>query len=131
MINKFKKKNLFFYLVILLIFSVKFNFFLNIYIILKNNSETRLVSNYGYCSPQGYGFIKEMNKKYDLNYYNINTRNKIISPSSNIFNFSYNKKKSPYEILINFKSNNLDSIKNKFEIIEYKEECYLIKYLDG
>ena len=72
-----------------------------------------------------------MNKKYYLKYYNINTRNKIISPSSNIFNFSYDNKKSPYEILINYKSNNLDSIKNKFEIIENKEECYLIKYLDG
>ena len=129
-INK-KKINSFFFLILILIFSIKFNFFLNIYVILKNSSETRLVSNYGYCNPLGYGFIKEMNEKYDLNYYNINTRNRIISPSSNIFNFSYDNEKSPYEILINYKSNNLDSIKNKFEIIENKEECYLIKYLDG
>ena len=126
-----KKISLFFFLILILIFSIKFNFFLNIYVILKNDSEARLVSNYGYCNPLGYGFIKEMNEKYELKYNNINTRNKIIAPDSNVFNFSFNKQKSPYEILINFKSKNLNSIKNNFEIIENKEECYLIKYIDG
>ena len=37
---------------------------------------------------------------------------------------------SPYEILINFKFENLNSIKNNFKIIENKEQCYLIQYLN-
>ena len=71
-----------------------------------------------------------MNKKHNLDNYNINIINKIIAPDSNVFNYSFKKKKSPYEILINFKFENLNSIKNNFKIIENKEQCYLIQYLN-
>ena len=125
-----KKINLFFFIIFFLILSIRFDFFLNIYHIFKNSSEVRLVSSYGYCNPLGYGFIKEMNKKHNLDNYNINIINKIIAPDSNVFNYSFKKKKSPYEILINFKFENLNSIKNNFKIIENKEQCYLIQYLN-
>ena len=128
-LKKFKI-NIFFFAMIFLIFSVKFNFFINIYTILKNNNNTRMISYYGYCYPKGYGFIQEMNSKYNLKNYNINTNNKINLPSSNIFNFSFKKKNSPYEILINFKPEDLNIIKKKFKLIESQKECHLIKYIN-
>ena len=128
------KINVFFLIIFFLIFTIKFDFFLNIYVILKNNSEARMISNYGYCFPRGYGFIQEVNSKYNLNDYNINTNNKIDLQSSNfdtdIFNFRFKKKKSLYEILINYKSEDLDIIKKKFKVIESQQECHLIKYLN-
>ena len=128
-LKKFKV-NIFFFIILFLIFTIKFNFFLNIYIILKNNNDARMISNYGYCYPKGYGFIQEISSKYNLKDYNINTNNKMNLPTSNIFNFSFKKKKSLYEILINFKSEDLDIIKKKFKVIESQQECHLIKYIN-
>ena len=128
-LKKFKV-NVFFFIVLFLIFTIKFDFFLNIYIILKNNNDARMISNYGYCYPRGYGFIQEMNSKYNLKDYNINTNNKTELQSSNIFKFSFKKKKSLYEILINFKSEDLDIVKKKFKVIESQQKCHLIKYIN-
>ena len=128
-LKKFKV-NVFFFIILFLIFTIKFDFFLNIYIILKNNNDARMISNYGYCYPRAYGFIQEMSSKYNLKDYNINTNNKMNLPSSNIFNFSFKKKKSLYEILINFKSEDLNIIKKKFKVIESQQECHLIKYIN-
>jgi hypothetical protein len=124
------KVNVFFFIILFLIFTIKFDFFLNIYIILKNNNDARMISNYGYCYPKGYGFIQEMSSKYNLNDYNINTNNKMDLHSSDIFNFSFKKKKSLYEILINFKSEDLNIIKKKFKVIESQQKCHLIKYIN-
>ena len=128
-LKKFKV-NIFFFTILFLIFTIKFNFFLNIYIILKHNNDARMISNYGYCYPRGYGFIQEMSSKYNLKDYNINTKNKTELQSSNIFKFSFKKKKSLYEILINFKSEDLNIIKKKFKVIESQQECHLIKYIN-
>ena len=49
---------------------------------------------------------------------------------TDIFNFRFKKKKSLYEILINYKSEDLDIIKKKFKVIESQQECHLIKYLN-
>ena len=87
-LKKFKI-NIFFFIIIFLIFIIKFNFFTNIYTILINNNNARMISNYGYCYPKGYGFIQEMNSKYNLKDYNINTSNKMNLPTSNIFKFSF------------------------------------------
>ena len=89
-----------------------------------------MISNYGYCYPKGYGFIQEMSSKYNLKDYYINTNNKMERQSSNIFKFRFKKKKSLYEILINFKSEDLDIIKKKFKVIESQQECHLIKYIN-
>ena len=128
-LKKFKV-NVFFFILLFLIFTIKFDFFLNIYIILKNNNDARMISNYGYCYPRAYGFIQEMSSKYNLKDYNINTNNKMNLPSSNIFNFSFKKKKSLYEILINFKSEDLNIIKKKFKVIESQQKCHIIKYIN-
>ena len=76
-LKKFKI-NIFFFILLLLVFANKFDFFLNTYIILKNNAHSRLIDNYGYCNPQAYGFIKDVYNKYNLHKYNIKTSNKNI-----------------------------------------------------
>ncbi len=124
-----QKQNLLFLILFLLIFSIKFQFFLNIYIILKNKIETRMISTYGYCYPLGYGFINEIYSKYDLNDYNLNINNKNIAPTSNIFKFSFANKKSHHEILINYRLSDLKKIKKEFKMIESNGDCHLIKYL--
>ena len=67
-LKKFKI-NIFFFILLFLVFANKFDFFLNTYIILKNNAHTRLIDNYGYCNPQAYGFIKDVYNKYNLHKY--------------------------------------------------------------
>ena len=125
-----KKKNFILFIILfLLILSIKFNFFLNIYIILKNKTETRMISIYGHCYPHGYGFIEKVYLKYDLNNYNINTSNKNIAPTSNIFKFSFKNKQLQYEILINYSLSDLKKIKKKFKLVESDGDCHLIKYL--
>ena len=124
------KINIFFFIIIFLIFIIKLNFFSNIYTILMKNNYTRMIAYYGYCDPKGYGFIKEMNLKYNLKEYNINTINKNNLPNSNIFTFSFKKKKSPYEILINFNPEDLNNMKQNFVLIESKKKCHLIKYIN-
>ena len=73
-LKKFKI-NIFFFILLFLVFANKFDFFLNTLIILKNNAHSRLIDNYGYCNPQAYGFIKYVYSKYNLNKYNIKTNN--------------------------------------------------------
>lgn len=125
-----KKIEIFFFLILFLILSVKFNFFLNGYIILKNNIQSRLIETYGYCYPQAYGFIKYINEKYDLNNKNIKTSNREVLPSSEIFTYSNKKIPSSYEILINYNKKDLEKINNKFRIIDNKQQCYLIEHLN-
>tara|TARA_B100001109_G_C18670880_1_gene384042 strand:+ start:71 stop:466 length:396 start_codon:yes stop_codon:yes gene_type:complete len=124
------KLNSFFLVICALILTIKFEFFLNIYTILKNNIHSRMILSYGYCYPLGYGFIKDVVKIKNLEKKNIKTINSLNKPNSYIFIHSFNKENSKYEILINYDLEKLNNIKNKFEIIYYKENCYLIKYKD-
>tara|TARA_Y100000996_G_C22377475_1_gene583655 strand:+ start:169 stop:564 length:396 start_codon:yes stop_codon:yes gene_type:complete len=126
-IKKFKF-DIFFLVISVLILVIKFEFFLNIYIILKNNVHSRMISSYGYCYPLGYGFIKEAIKKKEIENLNIKTKNSLNIPNSNIFIYSFKNQKSQYEILINYELEKLNNIKKKFKIIYNKENCYLIKY---
>ena len=87
-----------------------------------------MISSYGYCYPLGYGFIKEAIKLKNLEKKNINTVNSLNKPKSYIFIYSFKKQSSKYEILINFDLDKLKNIKDKFEIIYNKQNCYLIKY---
>ena len=122
------KFNIFFLIICALILIIKFEFFLNIYTILKKNIHSRMISSYGYCYPLGYGFIKEAIKLKNLEKKNINTVNSLNKPKSYIFIYSFKKQSSKYEILINFELDKLKNIKDEFEIIYNKQNCYLIKY---
>ena len=123
---KNKKKNFFLLFIIFLIFSINFNFFLNSYIIIKNNITNRLTENYGYCDPMGYGFIQKVSKKYNLKNEKIDFQNKKIYPTSKIFIYSFNSKESNKQILINFNLDDLKKIKKKFKILYSERDCFLI-----
>ena len=123
-----KKNNFFLLFIIFLVFSVKFSFFLNIYIVTKNNAINRLTENYGYCYPMGFGFIHKIKKKYNLINENIEVKNKNVYPTSKIFIYSFNSQKSSKQILINFNIEDLNKIKKKFKILEKEQNCYMIEF---
>jgi|AACY02.6.fsa_nt_gi hypothetical protein len=131
-IKKISKKKLILTFIIFLILSIKLNFFYNTYLVLINDSHSRMLHNYGYCYPMGYGFIKEIKKKYKISGSKTNIKNQIISPSSAIFLYRFNSQnfKSKKEILLNYKPENLSSIDKNFKILEKRDNCYLIEYID-
>ena len=126
-IKLIKDKNIIFGFLIFLVFCIKFNFFLNIYVVYKNNIHNRLLSNYGFCYPMGYGFIKELKDKYNLNNTSINTYNDKIFPTSNIFSFTFKSKLSDKQFLINYDLNEIKKIDRQFDILEEKDNCFFIK----
>ena len=52
------KNRLFLYFIIILSIGVNYHFFLNTYILIKNDYSKRLISIYGSCEKEGYGFTK-------------------------------------------------------------------------
>ena len=88
--KKIKKNNANLFTIYIIIFILIFfflksqNFFLNVYLLLKNNLTQRMISKYGDCDKQGYGFIRKiyLEKKTDNN---IKVYNKENYPSSNFF----------------------------------------------
>ena len=99
------------------------NFFENSYIILKNNIQHRLVKGYGYCEKQGYGFIRDVKKKFLLNKKaSVKNFNKNF-PSSNWFlDIFEENKKYDYLILIN-----PQSLNSNYQVIYEKNNCFLVK----
>ena len=127
-----QKRYLVFFILISLIALKFFDLPINVYQIHKTNHENRLEKLYGYCYPNGYGFIKELKKKFNkLN--NIKTINlKDFANSNYFFNKPYLKYELNYLILINFNKNlksNTNLLKNS-SIIYQKDDCYLIKKND-
>ena len=123
-----KTKYIYFLATFLLI--LFFKFFENSYVILKKNYQLRLVDEYGFCSKTSYGFIKYIDKKYNLKK-NVNIINDEIHPSSDAFihkpNISYHK---DYLILLNY--NELDSkinLKN-YRVIEKIKNCFYLEKND-
>lgn len=122
-------KNLFFILFIL--FTLHYlNFFLNIFIVYKNNYTERMIKSSGYCDREGYGFIKDMIQKHKI------SDNPEVRNFSNIYpqvyGYFYDIKKnskSKYIIIINAENNNLEHFKKQgFIIIDSKKNsCYLLK----
>ena len=65
--KKLTTKNKFFlYLIIILSIAVNYNFFLNTYTLIKNDYSKRLISTYGICEKEGYGFVKIISDKFDI-----------------------------------------------------------------
>jgi hypothetical protein len=126
--SKILKQNIFFLLIILLFFSQSFGFFLNTYNLIKQDYPSRMISIYGDCSKEGYGFANYINQKYksDLNYIIMNGES---NTYATIQNFFYKKDKlfsNQLFILINYNNDLLKKFKN-FEIIEKNNNCYFIK----
>lgn len=99
-----KKINLKIFLIffILIGFMQVNNFFLNVYNIANMSYEHRSTKQYGYCEKWGYGFIRDVEKKYNLS--NVKVENlKSFSLSWVLFNPT--KKKSFDKIFINLDKN--------------------------
>jgi len=120
---KKKVDNKFIFKCILLLFLlIQSNFFLNIYTLIKYPFKDRMIANYGYCNNQGYGFIEQIKKKY-----NLSSNSKIINkhdfPSSYWFIDQFGEVKD-YEYIIHINSKDLILNEN---ILEQNFNCYIIK----
>jgi hypothetical protein len=118
-------------IILLIIFFLKSqNFFLNVYLLLKNDLTQRMISKYGDCTKQGYGFIRKiyLKKKTDNN---IKVYNKENYPSSNFFFYNSNKILSnKYLILINYTPIDIKKLNIKYQILYNEKQCYLIKIIN-
>lgn len=125
-----KKINSYTYYLAILFLTIYFNFFENVYVIYKSNFNERLVSNYGYCEKNSYGFIKFIEKKYKFNE-NISIQNDEIYPSSQAFIYKPKKENNKkFLILLNRNENKKTiNIKN-YSIIEKFKNCYYLKKND-
>jgi hypothetical protein len=94
---------------------------------MKNNLANRMISKYGDCSKQGYGFIHKIYLKKETEN-NINVYNKENYPSSNFFFYNSNKILSnKYLILINYTLSDIERLNIKYQILYKEKKCYLIK----
>lgn len=121
-----KFDNLIFILLIIFL-SVHFKFFENTYIILKSDYHQRLISNYGYCEKNSYGFIKYIEDKYKFEK-NIKIINDESYPLSD--GFIYKPKKNYYKnqiILINYNEKDSSIDLKKYKIIEKYKNCFYLK----
>lgn len=118
-------------IIFLIIFFLKSqNFFLNVYLLLKNDLTQRMISKYGDCTKQGYGFIRKiyLKKKTDDN---IKVYNKENYPSSNFFFYNSDKILSnKYLILINYTPFDIKKLNIKYQILYKEKQCYLIKLIN-
>ena len=112
---------------ILLIFIIKFNFFMNTYVVLKNNIHQRLENDYGYCYPMGYGFVKDSLKKFNLKGENIIYVNNNNYPSSQIFTFSFKSNEANKIFFLNHKIEEVKKKIKNFKILYSSSNCHLIE----
>lgn len=122
----FKFKNLIF-LLLIIFFSVHFKFFENTYIIFKSDYHQRLTHNYGYCEKNSYGFVKYIEKKYQLKK-NINIINDESYPRSDGFIYKPKKKFLNNQIIvINYNDNDSSVDMDKYNVIEKFKNCYYLE----
>jgi len=125
-----KKINNYTYYLAILFMIIYFNFFENVYAIYKSNFNERLVSNYGYCEKNSYGFIKFIEKKYKINK-NIIIQNDEIHPSSQAFIYKPKKENdTEFFILLNHNENKKTINMKNYSIIEKFKNCYYLKKND-
>ena len=121
-------QNLLIILIIVLFISVSNNYFLNSYILLKNNYHKRMILNHGYCEKEGYGFVKLILDKYEFRH-NINSINGNPSTYPSIGGLFYDNNKTQsddYLLLIDYQNDLSEKFKN-YLVIEQVQNCYLIK----
>tara|TARA_B100000242_G_scaffold281673_1_gene242164 strand:+ start:101 stop:496 length:396 start_codon:yes stop_codon:yes gene_type:complete len=125
------KSSVLFLLIILLFISTLFGFFHNTYNLIKQDYTTRMLSIYGDCSKEGYGFTKYINDKYksDFNYTVINGESNSYAITQDFFYKKENLFSRKFKILINYNDELLKNFKN-FEILEKNNNCYFIKLLN-
>ena len=127
----FKNKNFAIFVLLIFIMTI-FNSFLNTYIILKRNYETRLISSSGDCSKTGYGFIKKIVDKFPEINGNLNGYNFDDYPlATGYFWKPELKYTDDYLLLINSNPNEyLKFLSKGFSTIYQEANCYLLKKND-
>ena len=131
--KKIKHNNIIIILLSILSFLIFFKTFHNVYVINRNDYETRLTNNYGYCDKQGYGFVRSTINKNKIkdNIRIINNSNDFAAIDSLFYNFDkiYDEY---YLILLNHNDKSLGILKNpKYQILDsYENKCFLIKKND-
>lgn len=130
-------KGNFFYIIIFITITHYFNIYQNIYIIFKRNYEERMISSYGYCERESYGFLK---KAYEITGSSrlkvINFEEYLWPPINGLFKV-VNKETDPrYVVLLNLKNfkdnaqvSYLDEnvFLKKKNIILNDSNCYVLK----
>lgn len=122
------KKNLTIYIILLIFIIIFFQFFLNVYLILKTNYKDRLIHNYGYCEKTSYGFITYIDKKYSLKK-NIHIYNddKSVPYSAAFIHKPKFEFYQDYVILINYNDQkSFFDIKN-YTVVEKDKNCFFLK----
>jgi len=87
-----------------------------LYKIISVKYENRLVNYYGHCSKEGYGFIKDLKKKYDFKFNPIIINYRVYPSPYWISSDTYKKKNTNNIILINYPDSynlNFNKIKKK------------------
>ena len=131
--KKIKHNNIIIIIRSILPFLIFFKTFHNVYVINRNDYETRLTNNYGYCDKQGYGFVRSAINKNKIkdNIRIINNSNDFAAIDSLFYNFDkiYDEY---YLILLNHNDKSLGILKNpKYQILDsYENKCFLIKKND-
>ena len=131
MLNKIKKKlnykilDYILPLVLLIILSNTLDIPKKFYKVISVKYDTRLVNYYGYCSKEGYGFIKDLKKKYNFKFNPMIINYRVYPSPDWIINDTYKKTNIDNIILIGYPNNyNLafnKISKNKFISINHIE----------
>lgn len=103
--------------------------FLNTLIVLRQNYETRMITNAGNCNAQGYGFYKNIITNYAKNSNNIHSFNGNDLPKPEGYFFDHKKKYSTNEIiLLNVNKKKLKTyLDDRYKIVYSFENCYYLK----
>ena len=131
--KKINHNNIIIIILSILPFLIFFKTFHNVYVINRNDYETRLTNNYGYCDKQGYGFVRSAINKNKIkdNIRIINNSNDFAAIDSLFYNFDkiYDEY---YLILLKHNDKSLGILKNpKYQILDsYENKCFLIKKND-
>tara|TARA_B100001057_G_scaffold474666_1_gene540480 strand:- start:218 stop:646 length:429 start_codon:yes stop_codon:yes gene_type:complete len=116
-------------IILSILFIVFFDFFkipYNSYLLIKRPYEERMISNYGYCEKEGYGYIKFIINKYNLSGQDLSIINKNPTPSIyGLVNLKQSKNLNKI-ILINFQEHSEKNVLKQ----KIKTAWYSNKYID-
>lgn len=75
-----KNNKLITFFILLIVFSEFYKLPYNSYLLIKRPYEERMISNYGYCDKEGYGYIKFIINKFNIDKKNLTIINKNPTP---------------------------------------------------
>ena len=125
-------KSNFLILILLLIFTVNFNFFYNVYLISKRSYDERLFNNYGWgCGGLSYGYVKKIYEKFlePSNQKKLHILNFEIHPDTHsLFPELKVDSKRTNLVLLNFKPEDKNKINfnldEEYTMVDKTENCY-------